>query len=499
MLPDLKVANRLVERVESTRLVFRVFDDNSHQSYSPITGFTAEANIIDPSNLTSVSRSVERRVDFYSYHATPWISTSRRWLWAVWEANRRSNRAVRANHPNPNVRIAVIDLNACLNASKGISIPALGYNNLPFIHALSGLGNAEVKFQRFADMADEILIYQKVPASAVISIWPFDSCMSTLPSQFTHSLPPAISEQACREFRSNHKTVGDRFLEEWRDGEWDAGQVGELSATAALILLHDAHTRLVGEIGTTVKTAWVNVTRDAYTPVRRSARILSRMKGLEGDSNQRSDLGEDHLSPFPQTYVELLAHKTVDKLLDSNDSLCRSTIEAAMTQVVMNTPCGTDSGRSTYEKFLRHKKSVMAQVTNYIPANGLFIQIRRMRREVDRFRSVSLELARTVPLGLLDELHVTRVDWGTIKCRILESILATLAPLYKKLDALLIEPILRNELVDQAEAYHMDAGKKWLTKEIEYPLWWEQCGMQKSLVEHRPDARAWPESSNRGI
>ncbi|EUC54143.1 hypothetical protein RSOL_031330 [Rhizoctonia solani AG-3 Rhs1AP] len=497
MLPDLKTAHRLVERVESTRLVFRVFDNNSHQSYSPSTGFNADTDVINPSDLNSVKRSVEKRISFYNQSPTPWISTTRRWLWAVWEANRRSNRAVQMNHPNPNVRIAIIDLDACLNADEGTSIPSLGYNHLPFIYALSGLSSAEINSRRFADMADEILIYQKVPPSAVISIWQFDSGLSSLPRQFTHSLPPSVDSEWAQGFRANHELVVDQFLQDWHNSEWDASRVGESCATVALVLLHDAYVRIAGEVGEVVKSAWSIAAWKVRTPTRRSVRIINRARE-DGNSNQRSTPSED-LPPFPETFVESLAHKVIQEAVNSKDPFCRDTIEEATTAVIMCTPCETDSRRSTYERFLTHKKSLMAQIMNHVHANALSIQIRRIRRKVDRFHSIALELARTVPLGLLDELHVTRVDWETMKCHMLRVILTKLAPLCKKLDVHLIEPIPRNELVGQSHAHNLEAEAQWLSKEIEYPLWWEQCGMQKSMIEYLPDARAWPESLNRVI
>ncbi|CAE6455457.1 unnamed protein product [Rhizoctonia solani] len=316
MLPDLKTAHRLVERVEITRLVFRVFDNNSHQSYSPSTGFTADTDVINPSDLSSVQRSVEKRISFYNQSPTPWISTTRQWLWAVWEANRRSNRAVQMNHPNPNVRIAIVDLDACLDAREGASIPSLGYNHLPFIHALSGLSSAVINSQRFADMADEILIYQKVPPPAVISIWQFNSCLSFLPKQFIHSLPPSVDPKTGTMANGN------------------ASRVGESCATAALGLLHDAYARLAGEVGEMVKSAWSTTARKVRTPIRRSVRIINCAREAV-NSNQCTAPSEDHLPSFPEAFVESLAHKVIQKLIDSTDPFCRDTVEEATTEVIM--------------------------------------------------------------------------------------------------------------------------------------------------------------------
>ncbi|KAH7319535.1 hypothetical protein B0J17DRAFT_773134 [Rhizoctonia solani] len=462
-LPDLKSALQLPERAESTQLVFRVFDDTSHQYYSSCTGFTAEPNLIDRSNPDAVRRSVEERIQFSNPYPTSWISTTHRWLWAVWEANRRFNRS----GGRRNVRIAIIDLAGCQAANKNVSIPSLGYDRLSFIHSISGLSSAEIIFKRFAGMSDEILIYEKIPASAVISIWHFNNRMSALPIQYIHYLPPCADPDLAQDFRSNHNAVAAQFLEERQNKKWDATREGESCATAALVLLHEGYIRLFDDLGEIVKLAWKSSAQNA--PRRRSLRIMARNRD-NASSSQHSEVDKQQLPPLPHAFVILLADKVVDNLIGLTDPFCGDKIETVTTEVIMHMSCGTDSRRLTYERFLVHKKSLMARIANHIQDNGeeqLFLDF--------PFASGTCLVESTifVQWPLKDELQITRSEWALMKCGMLGVVAAKLAPLYEKLDALLIEHRLKNELVDQAKAHHLDAGVKWVKKEVEYPLWWE--------------------------
>ncbi|CAE6496315.1 unnamed protein product [Rhizoctonia solani] len=469
-IPDLKDARHLVERVESTRLVFRVFDNGSRQYYHPDSGFIAYVDYpFDPSDPASVERSVEKHLRYNNREATPWISTTRRWLWAIWEANRRANKS---SIRRSNIRIAVIDLDACLAASPGI-------------HALSALANAEVTSRCFADVSDEILIYRQIPASAVISIWSFDRCnMSALPSQFVHPLPSSENAPGWpQRFWSSYCAVASQFLKDQREGRWNAGEVGMACADVTLAMLKDAYTRLVNHVEEVVH--WARATETEGTLTSKTPWLRIRRRRLT------------YPYPFSQADVISVVHRLMKELVQLPDPFCQEAVEAVVTKELRYSAYRNKRKKSSkrmYRGFLIHKNTFMNHVMSVINASALVIKARQARHKLDKFLTLALEMARTVPLGLMDELEITPSDWTTMKRYMLQKILTELAPLENKLIPLVNAPWI-GSIFDPQGRVVPDVGearkRKWMRKEMVYPKWWEECGTRESKIHHFPAARLY--------
>ncbi|KAH7319533.1 hypothetical protein B0J17DRAFT_685930 [Rhizoctonia solani] len=472
-LPRLKDANRLVERVESTRLVFRVFDNYSHRPYNSNTGFIAHADYpLDLSDATAVERSVEKHLHFGNPEATPWISTTRRWLWAVWEANRRANlRKV----PRSNIKIAVVNLGMCLEANRRTPVLALGYNDLPFIHALSGLSKEvkSLRLRRFADVSDEILIYHQIPASAVISIWALDGVWA-LPRQFTDPLPPLNPMPGWPpDFRSIHRAVSHKFLNDKKNGKWNAGEAGILCSIVALALLQDAYTRLVDSVEGIVHRARRINTWDEASP--RTFRLRT------------SEPRCTHSYPFSRADVISMVHSIMNEIVQLPDPFCREAVEPIVARELrFSYQIGTTS-KQLYKGFRVHKAAFMDQVMSVINNSALVVQARHVRHKLGGFISHALEMARTVPLGLMDKLDITPSEWMTMKRFIFQTIQSKTTPLENKLLPLVNAP-WEGTIFDhrgRTEPDVVEAKKrKWMRRELVYPIWWEESGMQRDAWDY---------------
>ncbi|QRV93621.1 hypothetical protein RhiJN_21639 [Ceratobasidium sp. AG-Ba] len=187
-LSPLMVSNRLYRRIPkpeelksdepklrsvNTRFVFRVFDKYSQGKYTEEGGFIAgrflntngSAKFPEVEELyASVAQHVDREV-----FASPWISTSRRWDWAIWEMCRRQRRS-----GDIDIRVAVIDTATILpvdgqsywggriHALQFLKSGYLGHQNWP----KGNLWN----LQNFSNMADELMFYGGIPPHAIVSV-----------------------------------------------------------------------------------------------------------------------------------------------------------------------------------------------------------------------------------------------------------------------------------------------------------------------------------------
>ncbi|KAG9073536.1 hypothetical protein FS749_015031 [Ceratobasidium sp. UAMH 11750] len=178
----------LEDRVVHTRFAFRVLDNQSHVTYDHEQGF--RSRILPSTGMNGQTlclyRSAAHHVDCSFHVQSPWISASRRWDWALWEMARRRRTAA-----NLNIRVAIIDVYALLNESKS----PVG-SNIRIYHALQLLdpllldklgwnstwgGRRPAQLQNFSNVADEILFFQSVPASAIISVVALDDITRDAP------------------------------------------------------------------------------------------------------------------------------------------------------------------------------------------------------------------------------------------------------------------------------------------------------------------------------
>lgn len=142
----------------------------------------------------------------------------------------------RAKRGHTNIQVAVIDLDVCRAKNPAIPFASGIAHDGPCIHALSGLLDLDDKYPRFANMADEILVYDNIPADAIISIVCYEKIFPLLPAEFQDSLPPSPPE-----FRVFHDQCARRLA---NGGKWDPEQRGEMSAEISLLLLGGAYTKL---------------------------------------------------------------------------------------------------------------------------------------------------------------------------------------------------------------------------------------------------------------
>ncbi|KAG8739626.1 hypothetical protein FRC11_000610, partial [Ceratobasidium sp. 423] len=231
-IPNLQTAKHLNERVDSTRIVFRVFHSQSFRGYDPATGFVATG--FDEKTSHHETRLAEAHLDCRNKDiVTPWISTSRRWLWAVWEMNRLFEGYSADSSTvwkRSNIRVAVIDLAACRGGSKAP------------VHALSVLGPAgNSKCRDFANMSDEILIYGKVPPAAIISVWKFEKSIKIM------GMPPLIWTKVptgyYKPYRDFYRTLV-QALEDPLTQAWTAKEEGERCASIVISMMQDGYRRL---------------------------------------------------------------------------------------------------------------------------------------------------------------------------------------------------------------------------------------------------------------
>ncbi|KAG9122376.1 hypothetical protein FRC07_001290, partial [Ceratobasidium sp. 392] len=162
---------------------FRVFDDDSQAVYDEGMGFIA-GKFLDGGSIGDPPQepydSVASHVDG-AEEASPWISASRQWAWAVWEMARRE-RARKTN-----IRLALIDV-ISLRRESGSSDSWLSrvYQNR-VVHALQFLDPSKLpreklrRLQGFANVADELLFYGSIPADAVVSVVRLEDITNHIP------------------------------------------------------------------------------------------------------------------------------------------------------------------------------------------------------------------------------------------------------------------------------------------------------------------------------
>ncbi|CAE6455449.1 unnamed protein product [Rhizoctonia solani] len=489
-LPDLKPAKHLCERVASTRIVFRVFDSDSYRGYDPATGF--EASGFDERTRLD-DRLAEAHLSWGNCTVvTPWLSTTRRWLWAVWEMNRRFGGSYSSSparkRPSSGIRVAVIDLDACRGNAK------------PPVHALSVLSPTS-GLRKFANMSDEILIYGRVPPAAIISIWTYEKAIGIagLPSSILLHLPTG----SYLSYRDVHARIVESLDKPAEAQSWVAREGGEKCANIGINMLQDGYRRLEEQLGRIVgpvkeAQAWVI----KVTP--RSDDLLDNlsqeMGALSTDSDRgiTSNLGiNGGRTPNPAC-----AHTVQDAFTQMNKGayVFQKAITQArqdLTRAIQTDNTSTSSILDAYTALVAHHKSVQDRLSRSTsshtsPFDHAFDQLLRLelscfqaqqqcyealivrlaREQIERLRSIALELARTVPLGLVDRLNVDQLDWTSMKCTMMGHVDAWLAPLEKKLDGL--EDKVVPGLVLQAEI-------GWLGNEQQYPKWWESWGAQLAI------------------
>ncbi|KAF8698335.1 hypothetical protein RHS03_07688, partial [Rhizoctonia solani] len=429
-LPELRSANRLNERIDTTRVVFRVFDSSSFRGYHPANGF--EATGFDKTSL-SYAHLAEAHVDRDNRNIiTPWLSTSRRWLWAVWDMNRRSylRRAGGLVVRQDSIRVAVIDLNAC----KGGPFPP--------VHSLSLL-SPNSKLRQFANISDEILIYGHIPPSAIISVWKFEKIERSVDIV---GIPRIISQKMPTDGYESYRDVHHNLVTFFKSSSsaiiWQAREEGQRCADIAINMLYHGYDQLDQELEEML--APIRGTRTWVYEKRVSSGnvdgLIREVNGMScGGASEPSNLGV-HGTNMPQP----------SKLGGKFVLLKKGAIKFCKTRSKPR----QDSGRT--------KQPTESQQKYYEAP-----EVKLARHKIEYLRGVALELSRTIPLGLMDELNMRPHDWGIMKMCMMESINAWLAPLERSLEGL--EDMAVPGLISNAK-------NGWLEAESDYPKWWEIWG-----------------------
>ncbi|KAG8742397.1 hypothetical protein FRC10_001579 [Ceratobasidium sp. 414] len=211
-------AEELQDRVANTRFAFRVFDDLSRGTYDPEQGFKSYGRGIDEQSLC-LYQSAAHHVDRSFQVQSPWISASRRWDWALWEMARRSRRYAANFH----IRVAIIDVYAL---SSKLDSPARPSPHI--YHALLLLEPSKLRelgwrstwserlptqLQHFANIADEILFLEHIPASAVVSVVALDDIIRDVPGYPTGWLKGASFRDAHAAMCNDHLSCSNWDLD----------------------------------------------------------------------------------------------------------------------------------------------------------------------------------------------------------------------------------------------------------------------------------------------
>ncbi|KAI0319892.1 hypothetical protein OF83DRAFT_716147 [Amylostereum chailletii] len=162
--------------VRRNRFLFRVQDDNS-QAKHDTNGFVAGGNIPQDGNLTNAA--IKHLDQNTRSSPSPFISLSFNLAWAIQDAHRRQH----SDRAHPNTRIAVVDGLALLHkvhAQLGVSIVDVAKAN----GAKACSRKRLQQLRDFADVAQEVLVLGKVPASAIIGVVPWEDVVRASPSWF---------------------------------------------------------------------------------------------------------------------------------------------------------------------------------------------------------------------------------------------------------------------------------------------------------------------------
>ncbi|CUA71465.1 hypothetical protein RSOLAG22IIIB_09582 [Rhizoctonia solani] len=490
-LPSLSGANFLSERVTSTRIVFRVFDSSSFRGYDSNTGFVATG--FSRSSSLNDQRLADAHLNWNNHTiVTPWLSTSRRWHWAIWEMNRRfggSFSSSQSQKPSSTgICVAVIDLEACRGTAR------------PPVHALSVLGPTS-EYRKFANISDEILIYGKIPKAAILSIWGFEKAADII------GLPRSISLHMPSGSYLSYRDVHSRFVESLYNPsqaqEWKVQEGGELCASIAIAMIQAGYRRLERQLDTTIgpiRAATAsksnhNSPDDLMDSLVREMGALSTVGAGSRATNPRtSGIGSDRAKT---SEIEEAVN-----LISKGTNLLHSTVARSPQEVTGTVQHMDNTGQSEYDildaysTLLTHHKTVRNQLSasalgdassldqaydQLLHIELLFFRaqkqayetvlIRMARQRIEFFRSAVLEFARTVPLGLLDQLDVKSQDWVRMKWGMMGRVDAWLAPLERKLEGLEDKDV--PELIRRAKL-------SWLKSERSYPIYWETLGVRQT-------------------
>ncbi|KAJ7210910.1 hypothetical protein GGX14DRAFT_520385 [Mycena pura] len=127
---------------------------------------------------------VARHMDWTSRYASVYVSTSFSFMWAVWEALRRYHFGVKHD-----VEIAVIDANAVADAS--ITVVEILRSAPPAARHAD-----HWKWYHTAQEAQSVLVYGRIPQSAILASIPLLTLLDALPSYCLRQPPLATAPPA---------------------------------------------------------------------------------------------------------------------------------------------------------------------------------------------------------------------------------------------------------------------------------------------------------------
>ncbi|EUC53969.1 hypothetical protein RSOL_023170 [Rhizoctonia solani AG-3 Rhs1AP] len=440
---------------ETIKIVFRVFDSKSFRGYSPGIGFSATWS--EDETLVTYAELLEAHLDPDNRKiVTPWLSTTRSWLWAVWEMNRRYESRSAGNSTqrhNPDIQVAIIDLAACPSpTSEHASSPLFGRESV----------FRPISRRKEIDTSEEILIYRKIPAAAIVSVWKFEKLFGVLglPRLFSFHMPARPNERiSFREVREQLRVIISSPFERQT---WKPTEEGERSTSVAMTFMKIGYSQLEQQISRMIE------------PIRRARSQAGRTRSAdEHMSNLTSGVGvlstrEGSLSgsrvskpPTNDDASSLGAFTSGETMAPLNDGADASQIKSTPLQ---ESPDATyiilpTDGRAASQVpgVLMRELSHFAEQQNYY--EPIIIQI--ARQKIEHFRAIALEFSRTVPVGVLDQLNIDQHDWATMRWFMMGSINAWLAPLERKLDGLENNNVSKQKLLAQFS---------WLSEEGKY-LW----------------------------
>jgi hypothetical protein len=196
-LPNLLTHIReLPDWAQSHDFLYRVCDESSNTIFEPLgRGLVAGKyeNFTDSQlRRLLVDNPLDRSTNGYisavdtkrhignqpPYLPSPWVSTTSRWLWAVWEASRRvvyrklaSGRTAR---PKAGVVIVIIDAKAITDRSRHRRI-FYGLELLPSFYRTE---------HQYSNDTQEVLIAHTVPKEYILSCVPWSNIQTALPQIF---------------------------------------------------------------------------------------------------------------------------------------------------------------------------------------------------------------------------------------------------------------------------------------------------------------------------
>lgn len=120
---------------------------------------------------------VVRHMDWTTKASSTYISTSFSFIWSIWEALKRYHSGIKKD-----VQIAVIDASAL--SGRAVTAVQLLRDSVP-----SERRSEHWKWYRFAQESQSVLVYESIPASAVLTSIPLISLLEKLPSYFLRQNP----------------------------------------------------------------------------------------------------------------------------------------------------------------------------------------------------------------------------------------------------------------------------------------------------------------------